>query len=151
MKAMLAGRTPRQAAEAMVKGTKLKDPAERKRLASDKDALAKSADPMIRLAQLLDGPARKLRKKYEDTIGQLDASALERIAQYRFQVLGPNEYPDATFTPRISFGAVKGYRDKTEAPVPFATTFGGLYHRAGRMTLTCCPGAGWRRRPRWTW
>ncbi|HXA52148.1 MAG TPA: S46 family peptidase, partial [Candidatus Acidoferrum sp.] len=29
-------------------------------------------------------------------------------------------------------GAVKAYRDKTEAPAPFATTFGGLYHRAGK-------------------
>lgn len=131
LKAVLQGRTPEQAAEAFVSGSKLADPAERKRLAADKDAIAKSADSMIKLAQLIDGPARKLRKKYEETVEQLDASALERIAQYRFKVLGPNEYPDATFTPRVSFGAVKGYRDKTEAPAPFATTFGGLYHRAG--------------------
>ena len=151
MKAVLAGRTPRQAAEAMVKGTRLKDPAERKRLASDRDALAKSGDPMIRLAQVLDGPARKLRKKYEDTIGQLDASALERIAQYRFRVLGPNEYRDATFTPRVSFGAVKGYRDKTEAPVPFATTSAAFTTGRARRTLTRCPGVGWRRSPRWSW
>ena len=27
---------------------------------------------------------------------------------------------------------MKGYRDKTEAPLPFATTFGGMYHRAGK-------------------
>ena len=131
LKAVLQGRTPEQAAEAFVTGSKLADPAERKRLAADKDAFAKSNDSMIKLAQIIDGPARKLRKKYEETIEQLDASALERIAQYRFKVLGPNEYPDATFTPRVSFGAVKGYRDKTEAPVPYATTFGGLYHRAG--------------------
>lgn len=132
VKAVLQGRTPQQAAEAFVQGSKLKDPAERKRLAADKDALAASSDPMIKLAQLIDGPARKIRKRHEETIGQLEASALDRIAQYRFKVLGPNEYPDATFTPRVGFGAVKGYRDKTEAPAPFATTFGGLYHRAGK-------------------
>jgi hypothetical protein len=57
---------------------------------------------------------------------------VDRIASYRFKVLGPGEYPDATFTPRVTFGAVKGYRDKTEAPLPFATTFGGMYHRAGK-------------------
>lgn len=111
VKAVLAGRTPEQAAEAYVKGSK---------------------ESMIKLAQIIDGPAQKLRKKYEDTIEKLDASALDRIAQYRFRVLGPNEYPDPTSTPRVSFGAVKAYRDKTEAPAPFATTFGGLYHRAGK-------------------
>lgn len=131
VKSLLAGRTSQAAAEAMVKGSRLADPAERKRLAADPAAAAGSDDPLMRLARALDPAARKLRGKYENTIGQLDAGALERIAQYRFKVLGPNEYPDATFTPRVSFGAVKGYRDKTEAPVPYATTFGGMYHRAG--------------------
>jgi hypothetical protein len=87
---------------------------------------------MIRLAQLVDAPARKIRKKYQESIEALDASSVERIAQDRFKVLGTGEYPDATFTPRLSFGVVKGYRDKTEAPLPFATTFGGMYHRAGK-------------------
>jgi hypothetical protein len=132
VKAILQGATPAQAAEAIVRGTKVKDVAERKRLAEDMDALARSGDPLIRLAQLIDMPARKIRKKYEDTIEAMEASAADKIGQYRFQVLGPGEYPDATFTPRVTFGAVKGYRDKTEAPLPFATTFGGMYHRAGK-------------------
>jgi hypothetical protein len=126
VKAVLEGRTPQQAAEAIVKSSRLKDPSERKRLAAD----PKAADSMIKLAQAIDGPARKLRKKYEDTIEALEASATDRIAQYRFKVLA-GDYPDATSTARLSFGAIKGYRDKTEAPLPFATTFGGMYHRAG--------------------
>ncbi len=130
--AILQGRTPRQAAEAYVHGSMLKDVAERKRLAADPEALTKSADTMIQLARLVDPPARKLRKKYEDSIESLEASSVERIAQYRFKVLGATDYPDATFTPRVSFGVVKGYRDKTQAPVPYATTFGGLYRRAGK-------------------
>jgi Peptidase S46 len=132
LKSILNGQTPAAAAEAIVKGTKLKDIAERKRLAESKDALAKANDPMIRLAQLIDPAARKIRKKYEESIEVLDASAVDRIAAYRFKVLGPDQYPDATFTPRVSFGVVKGYRDKTEAPLPYATTFGGMYHRAGK-------------------
>jgi hypothetical protein len=132
VKAILGNQTVAAAAEAIVKGTKLKDVAERKRLAESKDALAKANDPMIRLAQALDPSARKIRKKYEDSIEALDASAVDRIAAYRFKVLGPDQYPDATLTPRVIFGAVKGYRDKTEAPLPFATTFGGMYHRAGK-------------------
>jgi hypothetical protein len=132
LKAILQGRTPQQAAEAIVRETKLKDVAERKRLAADRSAAAKSGDPMIKLAQLIDAPARKLRKKYEDSIESLEASSVEKIAQYRFQVMGANDYPDATFTPRVAFGVVKAYRDKTEAPAPWATTFGGMYHRAGK-------------------
>ena len=142
LKSILAGATPAQAAEAIVRGTKLKDVAERRRLADNSPELAKSGDPLIRLAQLLDPPARKIRKKYEETIESLEASAVDRIAQYRFKVLGPGQYPDATFTPRVAFGAVKGYRDKTEAPLPFATTFGGMYHRAGKEDPYILP-------PRW--
>ncbi|MCX6626603.1 MAG: S46 family peptidase [Candidatus Solibacter sp.] len=132
VKAILQGRMPRQAAEAYVRGSKLKDVAERKRLAADPDALTKSGDAMIQLAQLVDAPARKLRKRYEDSIESLEASSVERIAQYRFKVLGATDYPDATFTPRVSFGVVKGYSGKTQKAVPFATTFGGLYQRAGK-------------------
>jgi len=128
-KEILAGRTPQQAAEEMVRGSKLKDAAERKRLASGTTA-AHSDDPLLRMARLLDPPSRKLLKKHQELIDSLEASSAERIAQYRFQLFGDKDYPDATFTPRITFGAVKGYKDKTEAPVPYATTFGGLYHRA---------------------
>jgi hypothetical protein len=131
VKAVLGGRTPQQAAEEFVRSTKLKDVAERRRLAGDRDAAAKSDDGMIRLARLLEEPARKLRKKHEDLLESLDASSVERIAQYRFRVLGSSDYPDATLTPRVTFGVVKGYKDKTEATVPYATTFGGMYHRAG--------------------
>jgi hypothetical protein len=132
IKAILQGRTSQQAAEALVHDTKLKDVAERKRLAADPAAVSKSTDPMIKLAQVLDAPARKLRKKFEDSIESLEVSSVEKIAQYRFKVMGANDYPDATFTPRVAFGLVKAYRDKTEAPAPYTTTFGGMYHRAGK-------------------
>jgi hypothetical protein len=131
VKAVLAGRTPQQAAEEMVRGTKLKDVEERKRLAADRSQVARSQDPLIRLAHLVEEPSRKLLKRHEETIDSLEASSAEKIARYRFQIFGDKDYPDATFTPRVTFGAVKGYKDKTEAAVPYATTFGGMYHRAG--------------------
>jgi len=90
-------------------------------------ATAKTAQD---LAHLLEDRAGKLRRKHEETIESLEASSAEKIAQYRFRVFGASDYPDATSTPRVTFGSVKAYRDKTEAPVPFATTFGGLYHLA---------------------
>lgn len=131
VKAILAGRTPQAAAEAFVKESKLKDVAERKRLAADKTAARQSEDGMMLLARLLEEPSRRLLKKHEEMVESVETSAADRIAEYRFKIYGEKEYPDATFTPRVSFGAVKGYRDKTEAPVPYATTFGGMYHRGG--------------------
>jgi hypothetical protein len=59
------------------------------------------------------------------------ASGAERIAQYRFRIFGPADYPDATSTPRVSYGVLKAYHDRTEASVLSATTFGGLFHLAG--------------------
>jgi hypothetical protein len=131
VKAVLGPKTPQQAAEEYVHGSKLADIAERKRLAQSKAAVEASDDGMIRLVRMLDEPARKLLKKHQETIDALAASAAERIAQYRFRLFGPADYPDATSTPRVSYGAVKAYHDRTEAQVLAATTFGGLFHLSG--------------------
>jgi Peptidase S46 len=130
LKAILGNKTPQAAAEEFIKTTRLKDPAERKRLAADHAAVAQSTDSMIKLARLLEEPARKLQRKHADTIEALEASAAERIAQYRYKVFGAADYPDATGTPRVTYGVVKGYKDRTEAPVPYTTTFGGLFFLA---------------------
>jgi hypothetical protein len=129
VKAILGGKTPQQAAEALVKASRLQDVGEQRRLASSPDAVLKSDDAMIRLASLLDAPARRLRKKREEVIGSLETSAAEKIAQYRYLLFGDAEYPDATSTPRVEFGMVKGYTDRAGIPQPYAATFGGLYYR----------------------
>ena len=130
VKAVLAGRTPEEAAHHYVSTSKIPDVAERKRLAHDLDAVKKSKDGMIQLALILDGPARKYRKEYEDKLESVITSSAAKIAQARFSVYGENEYPDATFTPRVSFGPVKGYTDQAGNPVPYATTLAGLYKHA---------------------
>lgn len=142
LKAILGNRTSQQAADEWVRSSKLKDAAERHRLAGDASLARQSDDGLIRLARLVEEPARKLRKKHEDTIEALETSGAARIAQYRFRVFGAADYPDATSTPRVTFGVVKAYRDKTEAAVPFATTFGGLFHLAVNRELYPLP-------PRW--
>jgi Peptidase S46 len=129
VKALLNGKTPQQAAEAAVMGTKLKDPAERKRLSGNPAALKASDDPLIKMALLLDPPAKSLRKKYEDMIGSLEASAEDKIAAYRFKLFGASDYPDATGTPRVEYGVVKGYTDRAGVPAPPTDSFGGLYYR----------------------
>lgn len=113
LKTILAGRTPRQAAEAMVQSSHLKDPGE----------------GIIQLAKLLDPHALRLRKQHEEIIGSLEVSAVEKIAQYRFKLFGAADYPDGTLTPRIEYGVVSGYTDRAGVSQPFAATFSGLYYR----------------------
>jgi hypothetical protein len=128
LKAFLTGKTTAESAAAMVKASKLGDPAVRANL-TGKDALARSDDPFIRLALLLEPAADKVRKQYEDTIGSLEASAAEKIAAYRFRLFGTSDYPDGTSTPRLAYGEVKGYTDRAGTAMPFAATFSGLYYR----------------------
>jgi Peptidase S46 len=129
LKSILNGQTPQQTAEAIVQSTRLMHTSERRQLAANPDTVANSEDAMIRLALALDAPAKRLRKKREDVIGSLETSAAEKIAQYRYILFGETEYPDATSTPRVEFGTVKGYTDRAAVPQPFAATFGGLYYR----------------------
>ena len=131
MKAILNGKTPKEAAEAMVKSSKLNDAAQRRILAQNHDAVLKSEDGIIRLAALLDEPARRLRKKRDELIGSLETSAAAKIAQYRFKLFGAADYPDATGSPRVMFGVVKSYIDRAGVAMPAASTFGGLYYRHG--------------------
>ncbi|HEY6344831.1 MAG TPA: S46 family peptidase [Bryobacteraceae bacterium] len=134
IKTILNGKSPKEAAEALVKSSHLNDTsaagaAQRKALAASHDAVIKSDDGMIRLALALEEPARRLRKKRDETIGSLETSAAEKIAQYRFKLFGAADYPDSTGTPRVTFGVVRGYIDRAGVPMPPVSTFGGLYYR----------------------
>jgi hypothetical protein len=130
VKAVLAGRTPAEAAHQYISTSHIQDVAERKRLAHDVDAVRKSKDGMIQLALILDAPARKYRKEYEDKVESVITSSASKIAQARFAVYGSNEYPDATFTMRLTYGPVKGYTDEGGHAVPYCTNFAGLYKHA---------------------
>jgi hypothetical protein len=129
IKSILNGKSPKEAAEALVKSSHLNDAAQRKALAASHDAVIKSDDGMIRLALALEEPARRLRKKRDETIGSLETSAAEKIAQYRFKLFGAADYPDSTGTPRVTFGVVRGYIDRAGISMPAVSTFGGLYYR----------------------
>ena len=130
LKIFLDGRTPKEAAEALVKGTKLFDPEFRKKLVDGGEAaVAASNDPMIVLARKLDPLRRELIKWTEDNVQSVEQRAGEQIGKARFAAYGKNAYPDATFTLRLSYGQVKGYpMNGTQAPSK--TTFYGLYDRA---------------------
>jgi len=132
VRALLGKETPEVVAARWVDGSRLGDPAERMRLwKGGKKAIAASKDPMIAVARIIDGPARKVRKHWEDDVEGVVRAGTEKIARARFALDGRTGYPDATFTLRLSFGAVKGYRSTAHGTQvkPF-TNFGGAFTRA---------------------
>ena len=129
VKKLLDGKTPEKAAEMYVATSKLADIAERKRLATNLEAMRASDDGMLRLARILDERNRPLRKRYEDRVEAVLATSAAKIAQLRFALEGSDSYPDATFTFRIAFGRAKGY-EVDGKKIPYATTFAGVYERA---------------------
>jgi hypothetical protein len=127
---VLKGKTPEARAAELIKGTRLKDVAYRKQLAAGgKKAIDSPNDPLILLARELDAESRAARKRYEDEVIGVERTAYGKVARALFEKEGTGLYPDATFTPRLSYGAVKGYTDSGRAVRPF-TYFAGLYERA---------------------
>ena len=126
----LAGKSPHARAEELIKGTKLADVAERKKLyEGGKGVVDGSKDPLIELARLFDAENRSLRKRYEDQVEAQEREAYAKIAAAKFAVEGENTYPDATFTLRLAFGTVKGYTQNGKAVAPY-TTLEGMYQRS---------------------
>ncbi len=130
LKTVLDGRTPQQAAEALVDGTKLADPAARKQLIEGGQAAVNSStDSMIVLARKLDPHHREMVRWLEDNVDSVEQRAGEQLGKARFAVYGKTTYPDATFTLRLSYGTVKGYPMNGTIAPPI-TTFYGLYDRS---------------------
>jgi hypothetical protein len=126
----LAGKSPHARAEECVRGTKLKDVAERHKLYDGGKAIIDaSSDPMIVLVKSLDAESRSLRKRFEDEVDAQEKEGYAKIAAANFAVNGENQYPDATFTLRLSYGTVKGYPENGVDVPPF-TNFAGLYKRS---------------------
>jgi len=126
---ILGNHTPEQLARSLVEGSGLADPALRRKLwEGGTVAVAKSDDPMIRLARAMDPEARALRKRYEEVYEGPIKAAAENLARARFAIDGTSTYPDATFTLRLSYGAVKGWNELGHEVDPF-TYLGRLYAR----------------------
>ncbi|HXG91533.1 MAG TPA: S46 family peptidase [Blastocatellia bacterium] len=132
VKKALAGKTPEARAAELISGTKLKDVAFRKHLAAGgAKGIEESTDPMIVLARSIDAEARAVRKRYESEVQANERANYAKIARALFEIEGTKLYPDATFTLRLSYGAVKGYPENGKHVPPF-TTFAGLYERAAQ-------------------
>jgi Peptidase S46 len=92
-------------------------------------AIDASQDPMIRLAAAVDPAARALRASYESEVEGPVARGQEEIAKARFAKYGTSIYPDATFTLRLSYGAMQGWDEKGQAVRPW-TELSRAFERA---------------------
>lgn len=129
VKLALAGKNPAARAEELIAGTKLFDPAERRRIAgAGKDAIDQSKDPMIVLARAIDAEARKLRARFETEVEEPERQAYAQLAGVRFLVYGNTLAPDATFTLRLAFGTTQGY-EVGGKNLNFHTTFGEAFEK----------------------
>jgi hypothetical protein len=126
---VLAGKSPRERAAALVQGTKVKSVPFRKQLyEKGKAAVDAAQDPMIELARIVDPEARELRKVIEAQ-NEIKQQAQAQIGKARFAKEGTSQYPDATFTLRLAFGVVKGYEEDGQK-IPFQTIYEGLFRRS---------------------
>jgi hypothetical protein len=114
----------------LITNTKLDDVAVRKQLyQGGQAAIAASADPLIVAMRAIDPSARKVRRQFEDQVDAVVRRDGTIVAKARFAQSGFAQPPDATFTLRLSYGAVKGYQENGKS-IPFATNIGGAYEHA---------------------
>jgi hypothetical protein len=127
---LLSKESPDTLAASAVDGSKLADPAVRKQLwEGGQAAIDASHDPMIELAREVDAEARAVRKQEEDEVEAPVQAAAQKIARVRFKVYGTSVPPDATFTLRLNFGTVQGWREGSQEVEPFTHT-ARLFERA---------------------
>lgn len=130
VKAALAGKSPDERAKEVIDGTQLQDVAFRKQLYEGGKAGADTSnDPMIVMMRTVDPYARAVRKRYDDEVDPVLRKNAGDIAKLRFAQGGLSVPPDATFTLRLSYGAIKGY-ELNGKHVPWYTTLGGAYDHA---------------------
>lgn len=127
---VLQGKAPAEAAKDMINNTKLDDIAVRKQLyEGGQAAIDASTDPLIVAMKAIDPDSRAARKEFEDKVDSVVRADGTIIAKARFAQSGFTHAPDATFTLRLSYGAVKGYQENGKA-IPFDTNIGGAYEHA---------------------
>lgn len=130
MKVVLeGGKTPRQAAEALIRGSKLADVEFRKKLVEGGEAAVNASDDsMIVFTRKIEPMRRELIKWLEDNVQSVQQRAGEQLGKARFDAFGKTTYPDATFTLRLSYGKVDGFPMNGTIAPPFTTIY-GLYDR----------------------
>jgi Peptidase S46 len=129
---LMGKRSPSDIAAAIVGGTKLTDATFRGQLlAGGASAINAYHDPLIDFARTLDAPARAVRADYENNVRAVLTRNEGRIAKAKFALDGKGDYPDATFTLRLSYGTVAGYQENGHEVAPVTDFAGAFAHATG--------------------
>lgn len=132
VKQVLRGQSPDALAAQLLRKTRLGSVAERRRLwRGGTAAILASDDPFIQLARAVDAPSRELREQYESQVEGPQARAAQRIAQLRFARFGAGGYPEASFSPRLSFGEIRGWSENGKAVPPLTNLAGAFVRQTG--------------------
>ncbi len=132
VRALLRGRTPEAAAEALVRETRLGDAAEVGALVEGgAAALDASMDPLVAAARDVEATAASYVKRAAE-LNTVVSGNTEKLGQAIFAAYGTALPPDATFTLRISDGVVKGF-PYNGTIAPYKTSFYGLYGRSAEF------------------
>ena len=130
VKKVLGKKSPEELAKELIAGTQLKNVELRKKIwDGGKAALDASGDAFLQLAKMTDPQARAVRKWHDEDIEPAEKKGAEQIAKVKFRIEGTSNYPDATFTLRLSYGSVEGYEEKGRRVSPI-TVMGGAFGRA---------------------
>src|SRR5439155_3752902 len=123
----LSGRTPLEAARAIVDGSAVPDSAKRAALIAAPASIASSTDPALQLMRAALPRLQQVFGQYRQLTAQEDVRTT-KLARALFEVYGTAIAPDATFTLRIADGVVRSYNyNGTHAPA--FTTFYGMLDR----------------------
>ena len=130
VKKILNGKTPAEVAKSLIEGTKLEDVATRKQLwEGGAAAIQASNDPLIMVMREIEPEALAARKTFDDQVDAVTRREGAKLARAQFTKSGFTQPPDANFTLRLSYGAVKGYEENGKH-IPYSTDIGGAYQHA---------------------
>ena len=125
---LMAGRTPEQAAVALMSSSIFGSKEKFEALANAKqDEITKTVDPVLDFAKYATARVSELQAQARP-ISSKQQPFLQLLGKAMYDVYGTSIPPDASFSLRIADGVVKGYEyNGTVAPI--YTTFYGMYDR----------------------
>jgi hypothetical protein len=122
-KVALNGKSPKDAAADLMKTTKVYTKEGRELLFS-KEGMN---DPFVQMASIAIPRRMEAAAKFQEASPKIQGIRA-KLGKMLFDVYGTAIPPDATFSPRINDGIVKGY-DYNGTTAPVKTTFAGMYDR----------------------
>jgi hypothetical protein len=127
VKAFFNGKTPEEAAKMVTGSSVLNDRDKVKKMVENPEEILKSTDPLLSLVAKTLAIGKTATISYRSILPK-EAAKVQLLGNAIYDVYGTQIPPDATFTPRIADGVVKGYEYNGTIAPPI-TTFYGMYDR----------------------